>query len=172
MKGAYAWKNTQAALLRRYNAWNNNPGFVADFVTLLIRKASRVPKHKRYFRWFPSGDLQNVQMLADIVRICHSTPEVNHYLPTKEHGIVSEYITKHGKLPDNLALRLSMPNVDQLPWSQESDKRLRLMDNGVSYSAVVTDGTSNCPAYSQDNKCGDCRKCWDKSVPTIKYKLH
>ena len=166
MKGMYNFSNVQTALSRRYNAWKDSATFVSNFSNLLNRKAYRVRKEKRYFRWFPSGDLQEVQMLKDIADICAATPAVHHYLPTKEYEIVREYLDLHERLPDNLVVRLSAPKVDQiaeLVWNAPN--------KGVNYSAVVTDGTSNCPADEQGNKCGDCRKCWDPNVLLIKYKL-
>jgi len=40
-------------------------------------------------------------------------------------------------------------------------------------STVVTDiKLATCPAPQQDNKCLDCRKCWDPEVKNVAYHAH
>ena len=81
------------------------------------------------------------------------------------YGEISYQEAKRGRLtlafhPDNLIIRFSMPMIDQPAagtWSHTS--------------TVVTTGAT-CPAPKQDGKCGDCRRCWDKSIPNIAYGKH
>ena len=79
--------------------------------------------HDKYrFRWFDSGDLQSPKMLDDICKICRNTPEIIHWLPTREWKTVRLYLElgfwstdddgnftykKHRELPKNLTVRLS-----------------------------------------------------------------
>ena len=44
------------------------------------------------FRWFDNGDLQSDKMLRDIMWIAKQTPNVKHWLPTKEHRMVKRVI--------------------------------------------------------------------------------
>ena len=37
-----------------------------------------------YFRWHDSGDLQGQQHLDQIIEVCRLTPDVKHWLPTRE----------------------------------------------------------------------------------------
>ncbi len=45
-----------------------------------------------FFRWFDSGDLQSVEMVRDIVAVAERTPEIRHWLPTREYATVREYL--------------------------------------------------------------------------------
>ncbi len=36
----------------------------------------------------------------------------------------------------------------------------------VTFDSVV------CQAYTREGFCGDCRKCWDKSIPDVSYPKH
>ena len=117
-----------------------------------------------YHRWHDSGDLQSIEHLDMIVEVCKNTPDIKHWLPTKEKGIVSKFIADGGTFPDNLSIRLSMPMVDMLPT-----------DSLVNTSTVHKNHKPigyECPARSQGNACLDCRACWDKSVSNVSYPKH
>ena len=114
-------------------------------------------RHKsKYFRWHDSGDIQSLKHLAKIFAVARLTPDVNHWLPTRE-AWVKPYV---GRAPKNLVIRFSMPMVDQeaaASWSHTS--------------TVVTTGRT-CPAPDQDNKCMSCRACWDPNVKNVAYGKH
>ena len=59
-----------------------------------------------FFRHHDSGDLQGVAHLELIARVAQLTPQTRHWLPTREYGMVKQYIAKHGALPTNLIVRL------------------------------------------------------------------
>jgi len=113
-----------------------------------------------FFRWHDSGDVQSLQHIKRIAKVCEKTPDIMHWLPTREYSIIKEYL-KNNKLPSNLTIRLSAhmiegkaPSICNLPTSTVSSKDY------------------NCPAYKQEGKCLDCRKCWDPKIKNIAYKLH
>lgn len=117
-----------------------------------------------YHRWFDSGDLQSVGMLCAIVEVCRMTPKVKHWLPTQERAFVEEYRKTRGEFPDNLVVRVSGPLVNgRAPKASHTstvfDKR----------GAAIG---SECKARTRGNNCGDCRKCWDPSVPNVSYPKH
>lgn len=120
-----------------------------------------------YHRWFDSGDLQDTDMLKAIIDVCRMTPNVKHWLPTQERGIVIE-VSKTVPIPENLIIRVSAPKVDKPIMG-----KLRMFEHT---SDVITDdlwATDHiCPARSQGNQCGDCRSCWDKSVKNVSYWKH
>jgi hypothetical protein len=125
----------------------------------------RATEKSGFFRWFDSGDLQSIKTLKAIVRIAIALPDIQFWLPTKEYGIVSEYVELFGAFPSNLTVRLSAYMVDKAGPNSLAEGL------GVTTSEVSsTSGT--CPAPTQGNKCIDCRACWSKDVQTVTYRLH
>lgn len=123
-----------------------------------------------FFRWHDSGDLQSVAHLELIVAVCEATPGCKHWLPTREYGIVKDYIAKHGALPDNLTIRLSAMYPDKpvkIPASL-------VTISGVTASNVHTSGAVvhgvRCTAPDNAGSCGDCRVCWSGAV--VSYEMH
>ena len=116
-----------------------------------------------HHRWFDSGDLQSVDMLRAIVDVCKRTPNIKHWLPTREKGIVAEF-TRFDVVPDNLVIRLSAAMVNGVPATGYANT------STVHYK-VDPIGTE-CLAYTRSNSCGDCRACWDKDVLNVSYKKH
>ena len=130
-----------------------------SFVYTMTNEITRKEK-SGFFRWHDSGDLQSVEHLEKIVEICKRTPHIKHWLPTREKSILSKY---KGDIPDNLTIRLSSSMVDVI---QESTKY-----NTSTVHTTVKFGVE-CSAPSNNNKCGSCRKCWDKSIKNISYRKH
>ena len=116
-----------------------------------------------YHRWFDSGDLQSVQMLKSIVNVCLMTPNVEHWLPTQERGILKKYLTT-SELPSNIVVRVSASKVNGLDTSAIHTS------NVFDKNGTVT-GTE-CKARSRGNACGPCRACWDKGVSNVSYPKH
>lgn len=123
-----------------------------------------------YFRWHDSGDLQSVRHLELIAMVCMETPDCHHWLPTREYGMVKEYIEKHGALPANLTIRLSAMYVDKpviVPASL-------IGVAGVEVSNVHKNGApigQVCSAPSTGGKCGDCRACFHRTG-AVSYAFH
>jgi hypothetical protein len=161
MKGRYVFPKVQAALYRRLDAISKP--MWAEAIAELIRR-----KGETYFRWHDSGDLQSVQHLGNICRVCELTPEVSHWLPTREYRTVSDYLTGGGEIPPNLNVRMSAHKVGgEIPRFP----RLPVTVSTVS-KGEPTEGAHICPAPKQENNCGSCRACWDRSVPVVGYHLH
>lgn len=115
----------------------------------------------RYFRLFDSGDLQGVNHLRNIITLAQHVPDVRLWLPTREYEVVRACAAD---IPDNLIVRVSAHQVDGEPpswWPTTST---------VTSAAVAGEGI--CPARDQDNRCGECRACWDGSVANVAYRLH
>ena len=116
------------------------------------------------FRWFDSGDLQE-GMLAKIVEVCKLTPEIKHWLPTHEAGMIIKDKEKlGGKLPANLIIRLSASMIDGNP------------PKSWEYSSTVHKKTEPigflCKSKEQGGKCLDCTACWNKDIKNISYMQH
>lgn len=123
-----------------------------------------------YFRWHSSGDLQSVHHLSLIVHVAMATPGTMHWLPTREYGMVKEWINVFGAhcLPDNLIIRLSAMYPDQpvkIPASLQGIKNI-----AVSNVHTLQPIGSPCKAPDQSGECRDCRACWTNE--TISYALH
>lgn len=164
LKGAYAWKNTQAALERRWEAFNEcSLSWVENMAELITRKKLS------HFRWFDSGDIASVFMLECIVDVARLTPNCRHWLPTKEFATVRKWLEANGgEFPENLTVRLSAYMRDKLPPLSAEFKKLPV--------STVTDKAPPigfpCPSKQQDNACLECRACWQASVPTVSYFWH
>ena len=154
LKGAYVWPSVRKAHERRLSLINTS-GWVDNMVSAI--------NNDKYFRWFDSGDIQDDNHLADIVRVAIATPDTKHWLPTKEYLIVARYMRKHGRFPKNLTVRVSSPNIDQAP-----------IEHYQHTSTVHTNQPfgRECIAYKQDNECKDCRACWNPRIKNISYRYH
>jgi hypothetical protein len=151
LKGRYRFPNVKDAMQRRLDSINH-PLWIQAMATSIIETKTG------FFRWHDSGDLQSLDHLKKIFEVCKLTPGIQHWLPTREASIIS--CIQADEVPKNLIIRLSAHKVDGKastfwPWT----------------STVVT-SEKTCPAAEQDNKCKDCRACWDRTIPNIAYGKH
>jgi|TARA_A100001515_G_scaffold58593_2_gene46279 hypothetical protein len=121
-------------------------------------------KDKNFFRWHDSGDLQSVEHLKKIIEVCKMTPNVKHWLPTREYGIVNKYIKQGDKIPKNLVIRFSAHMIDTKP--PKTFFNTSTVHKDKSFIGV------ECVSYKNKNECGSCRMCWDGSIKNISYKYH
>jgi len=158
LKGRYRFPNVRDALARRLRSLRRSD-WVESMVYLIEAEGNA------FFRWHDSGDIQNQNHLKKIVEVCERTPNVRHWLPTREAGILQSFINNGGKVPENLTIRLSAHMIDGIaPFPLA--RRL-----GVQVSTVVTSGKT-CPSAEQGNKCLTCRACWDKKQECVAYGKH
>ena len=149
LKGCYVFKVVQEAQYKRLEAIQH-PDWVQAMATLINSKKPDV------FRWHDSGDVQDVDHLEKIFKVCELTPSKRHWMPTREAWIKDHM----HKAPANLVVRFSSPMVDQGPvksWANTS---------------TVSTKSRSCPAPDNNNECGDCRACWDPLVKNIEYGKH
>ena len=104
-----------------------------------------------------------LEALQKIFQVCKNTPDINHWLPTREYGVL-KYVEQKD-IPDNLIIRASAIKVNGNPpkfWQWTS--------------TVHTKGKKHigkkCPAINQDGQCLDCRNCWKRSIKNISYEQH
>lgn len=156
-KGRFSMPNVQQAQARRLESISD-PRWVEAMTRLIQSKKSR------FFRWHESGDLISVEHLSKIIQIAQRLPGFNFWLPTQEHQLVREYVREHGPVPNNLTIRISSPKIDGRPVSSD------FCTSSVHHKQPAYG--YECPAPTQDNKCSDCRACWDPSVKNVSYKAH
>ena len=146
-KGNYTrYPAIRAAQYRRLKAIED-PRWVDAMVAVI--------KRQKFFRWHDAGDVQSLEHLNNIYKICEATPETRHWLPTREAWIKNELDRK----PVNLVIRFSPPMMGQ---------RVDTWPN----SSMVVDSGASCPAPKQGGKCGSCRQCWDPAVKVVSYGKH
>jgi len=130
-----------------------DPLWVEAMAVVINSKA--VAQHE-VFRWHDSGDVQDLQHLEKIFEVCRLTPEIQHWMPTRE-AWVKDHLSS---CPKNLIIRLSMTMINQPAagtWGNTS-------------TVVTKDAT--CPAPTQGGSCGDCRNCWNPEIKNIAYGQH
>mgnify|MGYP002044546436 CR=1 FL=1 len=150
LKGNYTrYKAIKAAQYVRLEALKDQR-WIAAMVAQIIRQ--------KYFRWHDAGDIQSMEHLYKIFRVCELTPETEHWMPTRE-----AWIRDHlDRCPKNLIIRLSMTMIDQAAAGS------------WPYTSTVTTkpGARTCPAPDQGGQCGSCRQCWSHDVTNISYGKH
>lgn len=107
---------------------------------------------------------------------------MRHWLPTREYGIVDEYLAAGNVIPDNLVIRLSAEMIDSEPVIADAWPRLAALPTSTVQSAPASvlglvvgerKGWIECRAVeTRDNTCGPCRACWDGRVQNVSYPQH
>lgn len=153
MKGTFRAKN----VVRKLNDSHEgllDPKWTPAAVTMIRWCANE------RFRWMHSGDLQGVNHLRNIIRVCLETPDVLHWLPTREAETIRAC---RDEIPVNLRVRLSAAKVDGPA------------PKGWPYtSTVVTDRKrATCPTSKDGDNCGthNCTACWD-DTKNVAYLRH
>jgi hypothetical protein len=150
-RGRYRFQNVKDAQYKRFKSLTH-PLWVEAMAAQINSKKVK------FFRWHDSGDVQNLDHLRRIYSVCKLTPDVQHWMPTRE-AWTKDYIAE---APKNLVVRFSIPMIDQAAGTS--------WPNTSTVSTKKIDVT--CPAPLQGNKCKDCRACWDKSVSNVCYGEH
>jgi hypothetical protein len=176
--GRYNMPNVKLALAERFDKYNENPELWVCSIVYILRH-SKLMQRVPFFRWFDAGDIINFDHLVSIYKVVANTPDINHWLPTKEWQLVKMVSTL-----SNLVVRLSSPFKNK-PFKPISHRTQTLPENARHHSVVLTQveydrtfdmaddmGMYYCPAHSQDGECQDCRACWDPSIECIAYRYH
>jgi len=156
LKGTFQFRFSQEKLERAYAGLMDLRNLWTPSMVFLIRWYA-----SERFRWFHSGDLQGISHLRNIIRICLETPDVLHWLPTREAKVVAAY---KDDIPRNLTIRASATDIDGEPprwWPLTS--------------TVVTKGEEGvCPSSREGGNCSDhgCTACWDREVRNVQYRRH
>ena len=164
LKNRYLFDNVQNAMHKRIDSLKT------DRLSWEILLGDLIDRKEKsgHFRWHDSGDLQSPEHLTSINRIAKRLPHIKFWLPTRELVIVEEWL-KTNKISPNLNIRISASLVGKTISSPLTT------NPNITTSTVGADqnkNSVNCPAPKQENKCKNCRACWDTSVSNINYTLH
>ena len=110
--------NSNNATRNQLKAYND---MLQDPIGYHSQLASQIPSesHNGYpvFRMFDSGDLHSPEHLAMLLDMATLNPDVIHWIPTREFGMVNKVLSArgyaHDALPPNVRLRMSMPYRNQ-----------------------------------------------------------
>lgn len=114
-----------------------------------------------WHRWHDSGDLQSIWHLEKIIEVCRRTPQIRHWLPTRETSILRWY---KGDIPPNLVIRVSATMIGGPPPVATHSSTVHWVSPPL--------GAHECPAPRQEHKCGQCRACWSRDVRVVSYRKH
>lgn len=159
LKGRYVFPNVRAAMDRRFSSIQLGSLWVAAMSLLLKRRATN-----NFFRWHDSGDIQDTNHLHNICMIHDILPSLNGWLPTREYHVLD---TIDRQIPNNLTVRVSAHMIGKVAPSRFTNSSM-IIGKGESTPSEVSD----CPAYTQEGECRDCRNCWDKEIAVIAYPIH
>jgi len=141
---------------KRVGRYIDNLDNVAEFI-------SAVPMFIEYLLEYKE-EKASIDHLRKIVEVCNLTPNVKHWLPTREYKIVNNYMKQGGKIPTNLVIRFSAHMIDQKPPKTQLNTST-IHKNKTFYGV-------ECESYKNNNECGSCRLCWDHDTKNISYKYH
>ena len=163
LKGFFRYPKVQGAYQRRLER-SNNPHWVEAMIKLVYWQTAETGTP--YFRWFDSGDLQSDTMLHKICAVAEGTPEIRHWLPTREYRIIEDFLREH-RFPENLTVRVSAALIDG------AAPRIARLPESTVHSSAVPAGSFVCAAREREPvNCGTCRACWDAEVQHVSYPLH
>lgn len=136
---------------------------IADLIAAV--EASFGPKHKgqKYFRIHDSGDFFNPKYVRVWMAVAQALPQVRFWAPTRAW--------RNPKMLQALRDLASLPNVTIRPSALYIGDDAPIID-GLAAGSTVDGPAQACVAPSQDNKCGECRVCWDAPTTAVSYKLH
>jgi hypothetical protein len=172
LKANYQYPSVKTAQARRLAAIEN-PRWVPAMVSMLRKahgldggKPARAVSSPGWHRWHDAGDVQGQAHIAAICEVARQTPEIQHWIPSKELRMWLVYKANGGAIPDNLTVRMSGYNIDAAPTDKWS------LTSSVYDKEPPREGAHVCPAYTQGGKCGSCRACWSRDVAEVAYPRH
>jgi hypothetical protein len=170
-----SWRPLLAGHDRRERGLRH-PRWVEAMVFMI---STKVKRDEPWFRFHDSGDLRGVWHLEKIVAVAERTPWVHYWLPTREYEMVVQFLASGRTLPPNLTVRLSAHMIDSEPvvpaeLAALPTSTVSTVSRYITGLALVEGkGSVECRAVeARDNRCGDCRACWDGRVRNVSYPQH
>lgn len=154
------YPSVRKAYEKNLNILNSNPVEYWRQVELAITTT-------KYFRYHVSGDIPNVQYLANMVVLAEKHPSTHMLAFTKKYNLVNEFINNISEIPKNLHIIFS--EWDNLPTPNP---------HNLPTAAVIFKGTEPKPNWKIcGGNCAECAcqgvGCWElKQGETIAFYEH
>lgn len=166
LKGNYRFSNVKKS--RAHNLQDcKRDAWVEDMVIEL--------DNDRYFRWFDSGDIDNIRLAKKILEVMKRTPWCNHWLPTRTYKFKAfrKILEEMNALP-NVVVRYSSDSTDgeKKVYDRRGKEIKAKYTSSILKTYIESKGDHLCPSSQQKGKCLTCRACWSKDVENVNYLLH
>lgn len=163
-KGNYQWAAVHAAQETRF-AWCVKASMAPDLADAWVETMVRAIRQVKsvWFRIHDSGDFFNPQYTRLWIRVCQSMPDVSFWAPTRQ------YRTKNLHMLAALHDLNALPNVSVRPSALHFEDAPPELEGFSAGTSAARNGF-NCPAFQQNNECGDCRTCWNKITPVVYHR--
>ena len=146
---------------------------------------------RRFFRWHDSGDLFHVDYARAILEVCHATPGVSHWLPTRASPLLATAMASVDSFPANLSVTVSCARGSRHEQAQRAAvDAIRARHPAANVTLTYTDVQARasrpdlaqlqrdygqdmavCPVTtysSRSGSCEGCRRCWSaQNGPTV-----
>ncbi len=160
----YRHPNVIAAMDRREKAIKH-----PKWVPAMALTANK--KGVRHMRVHDSGDFQSVEHVLNWLQVAAATEDTEYWAPSREYEMVQEAVREAvrriGVLPLNFVFRMSAHMI-----GDPGPKGFQNTSSVHANRRDVPEGSFVCPAPDQDNRCGDCRACWNRRIKNVSYWLH
>lgn len=166
LKGNYRFSNVKKS--RAHNLQDcKREEWVEDMVIEL--------DNDRYFRWFDSGDIDNIRLARKILEVMKRTPWCNHWLPTRTYKFEAfrKILEEMNALP-NVVVRYSSDSTEgeKKVYDRRGKEIKAKYTSSILKTYIESKGNHLCPSSQQEGKCLTCRACWSKDVKNVNYLLH
>lgn len=171
----YQYASVKIAQENRLASLADTPAWIEAMTMLLnrVHASGKLGDGAGWHRWHDSGDITSEAHLSAIVAVCEQTPTVRHWLPTRETALLARWLkarnatlaTMYDVLPRNLTVRVSATMIDGAASAHAPNVSTVHRDTTPEPSDV-------CPAPTQGNACGSCRRCWSRSARNTSYHVH
>ena len=119
------------------------------------------------FRWHDAGDLFSDKYIMMVFAVIRMTKTTRHWIPTKEFGRIARLVIREGyAVPRNVTVRVSAYKVGEIMPIPPA-----LKSRGIRSSSVNVQNSTQCPAYTQNGECQNCRLCWSRNINNTNYPL-
>lgn len=164
LRNNYTYPEVKESHRKREATLVNPEAWITAWSNIFAFLGTHLPEEERFHRWHDSGDVRDAEHLGMICEVARRNPEWRFWLPSKEYGVVRQYLAEWGK-PSNLTVRMSATHLGV-------DATVAIKSITGNWSTVGFDEKSRCPAPLQGGFCDACRDCWEESIPSKDYKQH
>lgn len=164
LKGNWRFPNVKNSLANNLQEFLDNKD---KFFNEIIDSLNNGVVCYRFFRWFASGDIVNMDFLNGMIKTAKKCKQTKFLCFTKKFELVNEYLNNN-KLPSNLKIVFSawdktfkVDNPHNLPITYVSFK-------DSSKNADIPEMAIPCTG-----KCETCRACWSlKKGQSVVFNEH